>query len=71
MNELGKTTKEDVTEALVLHNVSCSFTPQELTERDLRLFNFAYQKGREWGTMGNCLSSHNDWLIEAYKELHF
>lgn len=65
-----KTTKEDVRNAIITLNVTTTFTPEQLTERDLRLFNFAYSKGREWGTMGNCLSDHKDWIIDAYKELN-
>lgn len=67
MNELGKTTKEDVIEIVDKLKIDCDFTKEELVERDLKLFNLAYQKGREWGIMGNCLSDHKDWLIEIYK----
>ena len=64
------TTKYDVEDVIISLNVKCDFTPEELTERDLRLFNFAYGKGREWGNMGNCLSDHKDWLIDAYNKLN-
>jgi len=68
MNELNKNTKSDVLNVIFKNNINSNFSSLELLDRDLKLFNFTYNKGRENGTLGNCLSDYNDWLIEFYKK---
>jgi hypothetical protein len=41
---------------------------QKQTERDLKLFAYAYNKGRESYPMGSCSSSYRAWLEKFYEE---
>jgi hypothetical protein len=40
---------------------------KKLREIHMLLFEFAYEKGRNWGTMGSMKSEYENWLDEFYE----